>query len=101
MGDLAVVALEVVLAADLPVRRVLVPARALEEAQRVEVDAGRGDERGQLAERLRERLGLRVRVDEDERAPRVDRNGDEPERSFSKPGTRSDRGAARSEPSSP
>ena len=79
MRDLAVVALEEVLAADLPVGGVLVAARPLQEAERAEVDARRRDERGQLAQRLGERLRLRVGVDEDERAPRVDRDGDEPE----------------------
>ena len=76
--DLAVVALEVVLAADLPVRVVL-GRRAVVEAQRVEVDAGGGDELGQLAEVLGERRGAAVRVDEDERPPGVDRHRQEAE----------------------
>ncbi len=66
--DLAVVALEKVLAADLPVRLVLA-GRALEEAERVEVDAGRGDALRQLAEGVLERSRLAVRIDEDERPP--------------------------------
>ncbi len=78
VGDLAVVALEVVLAADLPVRLVL-GGRALEEAQPVEVEPGGGHELGQLAERLRERRRFEVRVDEDERAPGVDEHRTEAE----------------------
>ena len=101
MRDLAVVALEEVLAADLPVRGVFVAARALEEPQRVEIDPRGGDEGGQLAERLRERLRLLVGVDEDERAPGVDRDGDEAEHVLVEVRTRSERGAARNEPSRP
>ena len=69
--DLAVVALEEVLAADLPVRLVA-GARAAEEAKRVDVEARVGDERGQLAQRLGERGRLPVGVDEHERSPGVD-----------------------------
>ena len=71
MRDLAVVALEEVLAAHLPVRLVL-RGRALEEAKRAEVEAGGGDEVRQLAEVLRERRRVGVRVDEDERPPGID-----------------------------
>ena len=85
MGDLAVVALEEVLAADLPVGRVL-GVRALEEAERVELEPGRGDELRQLAERLGERRRLGIRVDEDERPPGVDRAGRRPSSAASKLG---------------
>ena len=78
MGDLAVVALEEVLAAHLPVRLVL-RGRALEEAKRVEVEAGGRDELRQLSEVLGERRRVGVRVDEDERPPGVDLHGHEPE----------------------
>ena len=78
MGDLAVVALEEVLAAHLPVRLVL-RGRALEEAKRVEVEAGGRDELRQLSEVLCERRRVGVRVDEDERPPDVDLHGHEPE----------------------
>ena len=78
MGDLAVVALEEVLAAHLPVRLVL-RGRALEEAERAQVEAGGREEVRQLAEVLRERWCVRVRVDEDERSPGIHLHGHEPE----------------------
>ena len=64
----AVVALEEVLGGDLPVA-VELGLRALEEAQRVEVDARVRDPLGNAVEVVLERLGVRVRVDEEERAP--------------------------------
>ena len=72
------VALEEVLADDLPVRLVL-GGRALAERERVEVEACGRDELRQLAEVLRERRCVGVRVDEDERTPGVDLHGQEPE----------------------
>ena len=78
MRDLAVVALEEVLAHDLPVRLDLgLPAGVVDE--RVDVEPELRDLRGQRAERLRERLGVGVGVREDERAPGVDRDGNEAE----------------------
>ena len=70
MGDGAVVALEVVLDADLPVRLVL-GLRPLMEDEPVDVDAALRDDARQLAEVIGERLGVRVGVDEDERPPGV------------------------------
>ena len=52
---------------------------ALEEAERVEVDPRVRDPLGNLVEELVERRGLRVRVDEDERPPRVEPQRDEAE----------------------
>ena len=72
MGDLAVVALEVVLAADLPVRVVL-GLGATDEPQRVHVDAPLGEEVRKRAEHVGKRWRLRVRVDEDKGAPGGDR----------------------------
>ena len=77
--DPAVVALEVVLAAHLPVRRHARGGAGVED-ERVDVDAGRRDELRQLAERLLEGGRVRVGVDEHERAPGPDRERDEPER---------------------
>ena len=69
--DLAVVALEEVLADDLPVRLELgLPARV--EDERVDVEPELGDLRGHRAERVGERLRVARRVHEDERPPRVD-----------------------------
>ena len=45
---------------------------ALEEAQRVEVDPRVRDPLGDAVEEVLERLGVRVRVDEEERAPRLE-----------------------------
>ena len=84
VGDLAVVALEEVLAADLPVGGVA-RVRALQEAERVEVEPGGGDELRQLAERVGERRRLGIGVDEDERPPDVDRAGRRPSSARSKP----------------
>ena len=78
--DGAVVALEEVLHADLPVGRVLVGDGPCVEAQRVDVEAAVGEQRRELPERVRERRGRRIGVDEDERPPGVDRDGDEAER---------------------
>jgi hypothetical protein len=69
--DLAVVALEVVLAADLPVRLVR-GARAVQEAERLDVETRLGDEGGQVAERVRQGRRLGIGADEHERAPDVD-----------------------------
>ena len=79
MRDGAVVALEEVLGADLPVARVLVGFGACVERQRVDVEPAVGEKSGQLAERLRQRLRVAVRVDEDERPPRPDGDGHEPQ----------------------
>ena len=68
MRDRAVVALEEVLGAELPVRLDL-RLRALEEAKRVDVDSGRGDAVGHVFEEVRERAGIGVRAHEDEGAP--------------------------------
>ena len=76
MGDGAVVTLEVVLDADLPVRVVL-RLGALMEDERVDVDAAFGDEARQIAQVLCERSRGRVGVDEHERPPRIDREGNE------------------------
>ena len=69
MRDRAVVALEEVLANDLPVG-VHLPVDPVAELERVHVEQ-LGDEGGHLPERLGERRGIRVGVDEDERAPRI------------------------------
>ncbi len=79
VGDGAVVALEVVLDADLPVRLVLA-LRPLVEDERVDVDPALGDEPRQVAQVLGEAAGRGVGIDEDERPPGVDRDGDEAER---------------------
>jgi hypothetical protein len=73
-----VVALEEVLCADLPVRLGL-RLRALEEAQRVDVDPGLGEPLRHVLEALGEWLGVRVRVHEDERPPGVHPQRDEAE----------------------
>src|SRR5436309_15648955 len=78
MRDLAVVALEEVLAHDLPVRLDLsLPARVVNE--RIDVEAELRDLRGQRPESLCERLRVGADVDEDERAPGVGGYGDEAE----------------------
>ncbi len=76
MRDRAVVALEVVLDRDLPVRLDDVLA-AVVEPEAVQVDACLGHRLGQDAERLAERVGLEVDVHEDERPPRVHLHGEE------------------------
>ena len=76
--DGAVVALEEVLDAHLPVARVLGRLRPGVEAKRVDVEATVGEQGRQLAEGVGEWLGVEGRVDEDERPPRVD--GDRCER---------------------
>src|SRR4029079_3923320 len=76
--DLTVVALEEVLADDLPVRVELrFPARMEDELLDVEPELG--DLRGHRPERLRKRLGVAMRVDEEERPPGVDRDAAEAE----------------------
>src|SRR6188472_1033619 len=78
MRDLAVVALEEVLADDLPVRLDLgFPAGVVDEG--VDFEAEFRDLCGERAERLRQRLGGGAGVREDERAPGVDRDGHEAE----------------------
>src|SRR2546430_516343 len=78
MRDLAVVALEEVLADDLPIRLDLgLPAGVVDE--RVDVQPELRDLRGERAERLRQRLGVGAGVREDERAPGADRDRDEAE----------------------
>ncbi len=75
MRDRAVVALEEVLDDDLPVRLDhLIPA-ATAELERRRVETGAGERGGKVAERVSERRGARVRVDEDERTPRVHEHG--------------------------
>ena len=70
MRDRAVVALEEVLAGDLPVR-VELELGAETEFKDVHVEDLR-QLRRHVAQRIRKGHGLRIRVDEDERAPRVD-----------------------------
>src|SRR6188508_2436762 len=84
--DRAVVALEEVLDADLPVARVLLGLGPRVEAERAHVDAVGGEKVGKLAEVVCERRGPRIRVDEDERPPRVDRHTDETEAGHVEPG---------------
>jgi hypothetical protein len=74
--DRAVVALEVVLDTDLPVRRVL-GVDAVVEAERLDVDAAGAELRRHLADVVGEGR-IRCRVDEDERPPRLDRDRHEP-----------------------
>ena len=78
MGDGAVVALEVVLDADLPVRVVL-PLRPLMEGERVDVEPAFRHAPREVAEVLLERSRALVGIDEDERPPGVDEDGDEAE----------------------
>ena len=80
MRDRAVVALEEVLDADLPVARVVVRLRPTVEPQRIDVDTAFREVRGQVAERVRKRRRPRVRVDEHERAEHLHRDRDEAER---------------------
>ena len=68
MRSRAVVALEEVLGGDLPVAGEL-GLRALQEAQRIEVEPGVGDHLRQAVEEVRERGRLAIGIDEDERAP--------------------------------
>src|SRR5947207_2243352 len=78
MRDLAVVALEEVLAHDLPVGLDLgFPAGVVDEGVHVEPELG--DLRGERAERVRERFRAGPGIGEDERAPGVDRDRDEAE----------------------
>ena len=74
----AVVALEEVLRGDLPVA-VELGLRALEEAQRGEVDPRVRDPLGDAVEVVVERLCIRVRVDEEERPPGLEAERNEPE----------------------
>ena len=78
MRDLAVVALEEVLADDLPVRLDL-RLPALVEDELVDVEPELCDLRGHRAERLGERLRVALRVHEEERPPRVDGDAAEAE----------------------
>ena len=78
MGGRAVVALEVVLEVDLPVG-VDRPLVMGVEDERREVEAAPRDDRRQFAERLDERRRGRIGVDEQERPPRVDRDGEQRE----------------------
>jgi hypothetical protein len=78
MRGSAVVALEVVLRADLPVRLAL-GLRAPEEAQPVDVDPGFLDLPRNVPQEVREGLRLRVRSDERERAPGLEPEPDEVE----------------------
>ncbi len=78
MGSRAVVALEEVLGGDLPVA-VELRLRALEEAQRVQVDAGVGDPLRDAVEELVERAGFGIRAHEDQRSPGADLQRDETE----------------------
>ncbi len=50
------------------------------EAKRAHVDPAVGEQRGKRAERLRQRLRVRIGVHEHERPPRLDRDGDERDR---------------------
>ena len=78
MRDRAVVALEEVLGADLPVRLVL-GLGARQEAKGVEVDACGRDSLGDVVEHRPERRCVEVRVHEDERSPRFELEANEPE----------------------
>ena len=78
MVEPAVVALEVVLERDLPVRADLV-VRAVMEAQRADVEAAFADDLRKIAERLLQRLRAGIRIDEHERAPGADRHRHQPE----------------------
>ena len=71
MGDGAVVALEIVLDAHLPVGVVL-RIGPLMKLERADVDAALLDQAWEVAEVLGERRGLEVGVDEHERAPGID-----------------------------
>ncbi len=74
----AVVALEEVLGADLPVGFQL-RLGPFEEAELVDVDPRRGDAFGDILEEVCERRRVGVRVDKDERSPRLEPEGEEPE----------------------
>ena len=78
--DRAVVALEEVLGADLPVARVLVALGARVEAEPVDLDAAVREQPGEPTEGARERPGVAIRVDEHERAPGLGGDGDERQR---------------------
>jgi len=97
--DLAVVALEEVLADDLPVR-VDLGFPALVEDELVDREPELCDLRRHRAQRFGERLGVALRVHEEKRAPHVD--GDAAEAELARRESRrisSARGALRSEPS--
>ena len=74
MSDRAVVALEEVLGAHLPVRRVLVDLPAPVEGEPSELDPVLGEAFGDVAEPLLERACFGVEVGEDERPPFGDRD---------------------------
>ena len=78
--DRAVVALEEVLRADLPVARVLVALGPRVEAEPVDLDPAVREQPGELTQGARERPGVAIGVDEHERAPRLGRDGDERQR---------------------
>ena len=74
---------------------------AVVEREGVEVETARARELGQRAERVGQRRRVRVGVDEHERAPRVHARAAQAELAAVEAGSASERGAARSEPSSP
>ena len=101
MRDRAVVALEEVLRADLPVGREL-GLGSLKEAEGADVDACSCDALGNVLQDVGERGRVRIRVDEEERSPLLEPKRDEPELDrVSMPPSRAERGAARSLPSRP
>src|SRR4029453_9507848 len=75
VGSCAVVALEVVLDRDLPIALDL-PVVADTEPQAAEVDPALGDVARERSERAGQRAGLGIRVDEDERPPGLDGDGE-------------------------
>ena len=95
--DRAVVALEEVLGDDFPVRRRTRDSRALRNASASR--SSPGDRARAAAEERPRAARRRVRVDEDERPPRVELQRHEAESVRSNPGSRSARGAARRQPS--
>ena len=97
MRDRAVVALEEVLHADLPVRLEL-GLGAPDEAKRVDVDSGIGETLGNVVEMPGERSRVRVRVDEDERPPGLDAQSHEADLAAARrllPATRAERSSRR------
>ena len=98
MGDGAVVALEVVLDADLPVGVVL-GFGPLVEDERVDVDATLCDEPRQVAEVVGQRGGVESGLTKTNGPQVLTCTGRRPWASRSKPGSSSARGAVRNEPS--
>ena len=78
MRDRAVVALEEVLRADLPVGRDL-GVGPVEEAERADVDACSGDPLRDVPQDVGEGGCFRIGVDEEKRSPRLEPEGNEPE----------------------